>query len=146
MTAHGWATTQQFNMLSLLKHQFLDSISSGITGKTLDILYFKIWSNGTFVGGSRQSRIRYTCLDASEHFLVFGANTGSLYFYERSTLNFVHLITTVQEPITQLKFCPNENYLAIATLKNFDIIILEPKLQTRKEKVKFFLLFVNRSA
>jgi hypothetical protein len=104
-------------MLSLLKHQFLDSISSGLTG------------------GSRQSRIRYTCLDASEHYLVFGANTGSLYFYERETLNFVHLITTVQEPITQLKFSPNENYLAIATLKNFDIIILEPKLQTRKEKI-----------
>jgi hypothetical protein len=105
--------------MSVLHHELLEAIS------------FNFSPIGS---GSSRSRIRYSCIDVSENFLVLGANTGSLYFYERNTLTFLQLLTLVQEPIVQVRFSPNERLLAVATSKNYTILVIEPNLISKKEK------------
>lgn len=113
--------------MSILRHEFLESLSLNLSSSLT----------------SNRSRIRYSCLDISENFLVLGANTGSLYFYERESLTFLQLLTFVQDPIVQVRFSPNERFLAIATSKNYNIIILEPNLRSKKDKERVSWDFLN---
>lgn len=39
----------------------------------------------TSIRNKVSGRVKYSCLDASGEYLVFGANTGSIYFFERKT-------------------------------------------------------------
>jgi WD40 repeat protein len=109
--------------MSVLRHELLESISLNLSS----------------LHNPSRSRIRYSCLDASENFLVLGANTGSLYFYERDTLAFLQLLTLIQEPIVQVKFSPNERFVAIATSKNYNIVVIEPNLRSKKDKERIVM-------
>ena len=67
---------------------------------------------------SVSSRIKYTCLDVNESYLLFGANTGSLYVFERKRFELVRLISNIElkGPIKYVKFCANdEDVVAVAT-------------------------------
>lgn len=85
-------------------------------------------------------RVRYSCLDASQSLIVFGANTGTLYFYERESLRQVTLIPSkeIREPISIVKLNPNGSLLALSTSKGF-LFILEFNLVNKKEKDKILL-------
>ena len=85
-------------------------------------------------------RVKLSCLDCSSQYLVFGANTGSLYFYDRESLRLLSLISSkeIREPITLVKLSPLGNILAIATSK-LSVFILEHNVNNRKEKEKVLL-------
>ncbi|GAM22685.1 hypothetical protein SAMD00019534_058600, partial [Acytostelium subglobosum LB1] len=109
------------------------------------------------VGGS--GRVKYTCLDVSRRYLVLGANTGSIYFFERKMVqsqqhqhqqqsimpmllnndgvvfNQILSFNDIRDSITSIKINPtNDNLVAIATQKV--IFVIEPNLTIRKEKEK----------
>ncbi|EFA85390.1 RING zinc finger-containing protein [Heterostelium album PN500] len=95
-------------------------------------------------------RVKYTCFDVSKKYLVLGANTGSLYFFERKpnalltneTLqsNFEILsLNEIRDSIFSIKLAPcNDNLVAMAT--NKIIYVIEPNLAAdkgrRREKEK----------
>lgn len=76
-------------------------------------------------------RIKCSCLDVSSSYLVFGANTGSLYVYERETLLFIHIITN-PGAIEKIKFSPDGALLAVVTEPDHHLYIVEHNLKKRK--------------
>ena len=98
-----------------------DSQRALLKCEALDTLLAPLGSSG---------RVGYTCLDISPNYFVFGANTGSLYFFDRKTLRFLRLISTVKEHITLVKWHLNENLLAVATAAS-EIFVLEINLADR---------------
>jgi hypothetical protein len=90
-------------------------------------------------------RVKYSCLDASSDYLVLGANTGSLYFFEVQTQRFVTLINAkeLREPISHIKFNSSGTLLGIATSKS-TVCVLELSLLNRKDPYKVINKFVHR--
>jgi len=63
-----------------------------------------------------QGRIKYTCVDASRNYLVFGANTGGAYIFTREKNRFLQLINATESfSVTACKFSHDERTLAIGT-------------------------------
>ena len=89
--------------------------------ETLDALLSPVGNSG---------RVSYTCMDVSPNYIVFGANTGSLYLFDRKTRRFLRPISTVTEHIVLVKWHSNENLLAVATTAG-EIVILETNLADR---------------
>src|SRR4051812_35162945 len=51
--------------------------------------------DGILTRVSSTGRVKFHCLDASKHFpfIIFGANSGSIYFYEKDTSKFIALLS-----------------------------------------------------
>uniref|UniRef100_A0A158RBL4 LisH domain-containing protein n=1 Tax=Thelazia callipaeda TaxID=103827 RepID=A0A158RBL4_THECL len=72
---------------------------------------------------SSSARIKYTCLDASTHYLAVGSTTGTIYLFSRfaskhrSRLSSVpiQVVSTKDGPVVKLSISPNEKYLATAS-------------------------------
>ena len=63
-----------------------------------------------------QGRIKYTCVDSSRNYLVFGANTGGAYIFTREKNRFLQLINASESfSVTCCKFSHDERTLAIGT-------------------------------
>ena len=69
-------------------------------------------------------RIYYTCIDVSRHLLACGANTGSVYLFERREsyssnathkLNLVETTASVGEPVTRVSFSRDGKKLALSS-------------------------------
>jgi len=76
-------------------------------------------------------------MDVGEQYIVFGANTGSLYFFNRTGLRFLQLVSSpeVRAAITRICFSPDERFVALATAEG-ELVVLEPNLGTRaKERI-----------
>jgi len=85
------------------------------------------------------SRIRLNCIEVSTNYIILGANTGSLYVFDRDTSRFVQLLTVdgLQHSISLVKFSLDEKYLAVVLSKNPVIYVMEFNLKVRKsEKVR----------
>ena len=70
----------------------------------------------------RSGRIRYTAIEASQRYVCFGANTGSIYVYDRTdasgTLRYRQAITSSDSEVSALAILPsNDNLLAVGNLK-----------------------------
>ena len=64
----------------------------------------------------QQNKIEYICMDASEKYIVLGANTGSLYFYRREPLNYLRLFTPpYPSKIELVVFSPDQTMIALST-------------------------------
>lgn len=88
---------------------------------------------------SVSSRIKYTCLDVSASYLLFGANTGSLYIFEKKKYDLVRLISNVEirGPIKYVKFCVNdEDVIAVATTL---IYVIKLNLHDRNLKERIIM-------
>ncbi|XP_058450067.1 BLOC-2 complex member HPS5 homolog [Malaya genurostris] len=70
-------------------------------------------------------RIKFTCFDVSEKYLVFGANSGSLYVYDRDTVSFLSIIPSQLGTISQLSISRNGKQVAIANLRGSIGILLD---------------------
>lgn len=92
----------------------------------------------------KMGRVQFKCVDSSQQHLVFGASTGTLYFYERLQQRFIFMITAMKvvEPISIVKFNPAGNILAHATSRG-SVFITEINLN-RKEKDKILINFVHK--
>ncbi|ALC45642.1 p [Drosophila busckii] len=65
----------------------------------------------------RHNRIKYTCFDISDNYIIFGASSGSLYFFNRNG-KFMHLIPNKHGPVTHLSISANNKYVAFATQRS----------------------------
>ncbi|XP_055856281.1 BLOC-2 complex member HPS5 homolog [Episyrphus balteatus] len=63
------------------------------------------------------NRIKYTCFDISENYIIFGATSGSLYLFNRRVCKFLHLIPNKHGPVTHLEISSGEKYVAFSTKK-----------------------------
>jgi WD40 repeat protein len=76
-------------------------------------------------------------MDVGEECIVFGANTGSLYFFNRAGQRFLQLVSSpeIRAAVTHIRFSPDERFVALSTLDG-ELVVLEPKLGTRaKERI-----------
>jgi WD40 repeat protein len=100
-----------------LLHQTLESVSAALTS----------------------NRIRLTCVDVSHQYILLGANTGSVYVFERETTKFIQLLSidAMRDPVALLRFSPDEKYLALVNNKSRAIFVMEFALKIRRsEKVR----------
>jgi hypothetical protein len=94
------------------------------------------------------SRIKLTCIDASKNYTLVGANTGSLYLFDRETARYIQLISIdgIHEPIAMVKISPDEKYLALVTYKARVIVVMEFNTKMRRsEKVRLLVIVRWRS-
>ncbi|VDK79009.1 unnamed protein product [Litomosoides sigmodontis] len=71
---------------------------------------------------SSSTRIKFTCLDASAHYLAVGSTSGTVYLFSRFASKYRNCISSVpiqviyikDGPIIKLSISPNEKYLATA--------------------------------
>ncbi|KAL3998539.1 hypothetical protein ACH3XW_15455 [Acanthocheilonema viteae] len=72
---------------------------------------------------SSSTRIKFTCLDASAHYLAVGSTSGTVYLFSRFASKYRNRISSVpiqvisikEGPIIKLSISPNEKYLAAAS-------------------------------
>ncbi|XP_058824288.1 BLOC-2 complex member HPS5 homolog [Topomyia yanbarensis] len=70
-------------------------------------------------------RIKFTCFDVSHKYLIFGANSGSLYVYDRGTISFLSIIPSQLGRISQLSISRNGKQIAIANMRGSIGIVLD---------------------
>ncbi|KAH8264515.1 hypothetical protein KR038_009376 [Drosophila bunnanda] len=63
------------------------------------------------------NRIKYTCFDISDNYIIFGASSGSLYLFNRNG-KFLHLIPNKHGAITSLSISANSKYVAFSTQRS----------------------------
>ena len=88
------------------------------------------------LGGS--TRVRYTALDASRTLLVFGANTGSLYVFNRASLELIRLVSSaeIRGAVVRIAISPiDESLVAVATAQHL-LVILQLNIHERAQKEK----------
>ncbi|KAL0272851.1 UNVERIFIED_CONTAM: hypothetical protein PYX00_005675 [Menopon gallinae] len=70
------------------------------------------------------NRIKYTCFNVSNNFLVFGATSGGLYVFRREPCVFLQLLPNREGSITNLVISPDEKFIAFSTVKGI-VSVLE---------------------
>ncbi|XP_005182605.2 BLOC-2 complex member HPS5 homolog [Musca domestica] len=63
------------------------------------------------------NRIKYTCFDISENYIVLGASSGSLYLFNRQG-KFLHLIPSKHGAVNHLSISANEKYVGFSTQRS----------------------------
>jgi WD40 repeat protein len=99
--------------------------------------------DATLAALGSSTRVRYTTFDASRTLLVFGANTGSLYVFNRSTLELIRLISLaeIRSAVTRIAISPiDENMVAVVSGQRIvHIVQLNLNERVQKEKVIYKL-------
>lgn len=78
-------------------------------------------------------RIKFTCCDASSKYIIFGANSGSLYVYDRLTVNFLSIIPSQLGAISQICIARNGKQIAVANQRGAIGVVLELDGSATKE-------------
>ncbi|XP_055637878.1 BLOC-2 complex member HPS5 homolog [Toxorhynchites rutilus septentrionalis] len=78
-------------------------------------------------------RIKFTCFDVSEKYLIFGANSGSLYIYDRATVNFLCIIPSQLGTISQMLISGSGKQIAVANLRGTIGVVLDLESSGTKE-------------
>ncbi|XP_040152979.1 Hermansky-Pudlak syndrome 5 protein homolog [Anopheles arabiensis] len=71
------------------------------------------------------SRIKFTCFDCSPKYFVFGANSGSLYLYDRITTSFLAIFPSQLGTIGKVSISHNEKQIAIGNQTGSIGVLLE---------------------
>uniref|UniRef100_A0A182W028 Hermansky-Pudlak syndrome 5 protein homolog n=1 Tax=Anopheles minimus TaxID=112268 RepID=A0A182W028_9DIPT len=71
------------------------------------------------------SRIKFTCFDCSPKFFVFGANSGSLYLYDRLTSSFLAIFPSQLGTIGKVSISHNEKQIAVGNQTGSIGVLLE---------------------
>eukprot|EP00041_Stephanoeca_diplocostata_P020854 m.474804 g.474804 ORF g.474804 m.474804 type:complete len:934 (-) comp21681_c0_seq1:189-2990(-) len=66
------------------------------------------------IGGS--GRMQYTCVSASESFVAFGCNSGGTFIFSRAEVRFLQVLPAKAGSVSLVKFAPDEQLLATATV------------------------------
>ncbi|KAK6637564.1 hypothetical protein RUM44_007986 [Polyplax serrata] len=69
------------------------------------------------------SRIKYTCFNASNNFLIFGATSGGLYVFRREPCCFLQLLPNKEGAVTQVSISPNEKLIAFSTIRGIICVV-----------------------
>ena len=102
MAAEKWESNENVSRSNSNVHLLLDRLELPVLGQ----------------------RIYYTCIDVSRHLLACGANTGSVYLFERREsyssnathkLNLVETTGSVGEPLTHVSFSRDGKKLALSS-------------------------------
>ncbi|EEB11189.1 conserved hypothetical protein [Pediculus humanus corporis] len=70
------------------------------------------------------TRIKYTCFNTSNSYLIFGATSGSLYVFQREPCCFLQLLPNKEGSVTQVSISPDEKFIGFSTVKGM-VCILE---------------------
>lgn len=60
---------------------------------------------------------QYTCVDAAQNYIVFGATSGSIYVFQREPCSFIQIIPTKFGQLKLLSLSPGTKYLAFANAR-----------------------------
>ncbi|XP_052899377.1 BLOC-2 complex member HPS5 homolog [Anopheles moucheti] len=71
------------------------------------------------------SRIKFTCFDCSPKFFVFGANSGSLYLYDRLSTRFLAIFPSQLGTIGKVSISHNEKQIAVGNQTGSIGVLLE---------------------
>uniref|UniRef100_A0A182PKP2 Hermansky-Pudlak syndrome 5 protein homolog n=1 Tax=Anopheles epiroticus TaxID=199890 RepID=A0A182PKP2_9DIPT len=71
------------------------------------------------------SRIKFTCFDCSPKYFVFGANSGSLYLYDRITTSFLAIFPSQLGTIGKVSISHNEKQIAVGNQTGSIGVLLE---------------------
>lgn len=71
------------------------------------------------------SRIKFTCFDCSPKYFVFGANSGSLYLYDRLTTTFLAIFPSQLGTIGKVSISHNEKQIAVGNQTGSIGVLLE---------------------
>ncbi|XP_050068669.1 BLOC-2 complex member HPS5 homolog [Anopheles maculipalpis] len=71
------------------------------------------------------SRIKFTCFDCSPKYFVFGANSGSLYLYDRVTTTFLAIFPSQLGTIGKVSISHNEKQIAVGNQTGLIGVLLE---------------------
>uniref|UniRef100_A0A182RNV1 Hermansky-Pudlak syndrome 5 protein homolog n=1 Tax=Anopheles funestus TaxID=62324 RepID=A0A182RNV1_ANOFN len=71
------------------------------------------------------SRIKFTCFDCSPKYFVFGANSGSLYLYDRITTSFLAIFPSQLGTIGKVSISHNEKQIAVGNQAGSIGVLLE---------------------
>ncbi|XP_057653232.1 BLOC-2 complex member HPS5 homolog isoform X2 [Diorhabda carinulata] len=86
-------------------------------------------------------RIKITCFDVSNQYIILGTSSGGIYVFKRSPCEFLKLIPSKEGTTVQIKISANEKNLALASSRGYVIIVenvfvdfnLRPLLYTEHE-------------
>ncbi|KXJ79184.1 hypothetical protein RP20_CCG002096 [Aedes albopictus] len=78
-------------------------------------------------------RIKFTCFDVSEKYIIFGANSGSLYVYDRASVNFLSIIPSQLGTISQVLISGNGKQIAVANMRGAIGVVLDLDSSASKE-------------
>uniref|UniRef100_A0A182N676 Hermansky-Pudlak syndrome 5 protein homolog n=1 Tax=Anopheles dirus TaxID=7168 RepID=A0A182N676_9DIPT len=79
------------------------------------------------------SRIKFTCFDCSPKYFVFGANSGSLYLYDRITTSFLAIFPSQLGTIGKVSISHNEKQIAVGNQAGSIGVLLELEPPSVKE-------------
>ncbi|XP_053669581.1 BLOC-2 complex member HPS5 homolog [Anopheles marshallii] len=71
------------------------------------------------------SRIKFTCFDCSPKYFVFGANSGSLYLYDRLSTSFLAIFPSQLGTIGKVSISHNEKQIAVGNQTGSIGVLLE---------------------
>uniref|UniRef100_A0A8D9E1H2 Hermansky-Pudlak syndrome 5 protein homolog n=1 Tax=Cacopsylla melanoneura TaxID=428564 RepID=A0A8D9E1H2_9HEMI len=69
------------------------------------------------------TRIKYTCFNVSEKYIIFGATSGSLYLFNREPCSFVQIIPNQEGAVTNVTISPNEQLIAFSSFKGIVCVV-----------------------
>lgn len=86
-------------------------------------------------------RIKLTCFDVSNQYIILGTSSGGIYVFKRSPCEFLKLIPSKEGATVQIKISTNEKNVALASSRGYVIIVenvfadfnLRPLLYTEHE-------------
>ncbi|VVC35347.1 WD40/YVTN repeat-like-containing domain,Zinc finger, RING-type,Zinc finger, RING/FYVE/PHD-type,WD40- [Cinara cedri] len=68
-------------------------------------------------------RIKYTCVEVSQNFIIFGASSGGLYVFRRQPCEFLQLLPNKEGSVTQIVVSKDEDLIAFGTQKGIVCIL-----------------------
>uniref|UniRef100_A0A0A9X6F3 RING-type domain-containing protein n=3 Tax=Lygus hesperus TaxID=30085 RepID=A0A0A9X6F3_LYGHE len=67
-------------------------------------------------------RIRYTCFEVSQNFLIFGATSGGIYIFQRDPCNFIQLAPNKEGAVTKVCMSKDEKFIAFSTARGISCV------------------------
>ncbi|KAI5703548.1 hypothetical protein M8J75_013132 [Diaphorina citri] len=69
------------------------------------------------------ARIKYTCFNVSDKYIIFGATSGSLYLFNREPCSFLQIIPNQEGAVTNVTISPNEQLIAFSSFKGIVCVV-----------------------
>ncbi|KAI4489398.1 hypothetical protein M0802_011153 [Mischocyttarus mexicanus] len=75
-------------------------------------------------------RIKYTCLNVSQNYIILGSTSGSIYLFNREPCTFRQLIPLSEGIVSLVSISPDEKTIALATTRGIVCIVtLKPTIK-----------------
>ncbi|XP_043684541.1 Hermansky-Pudlak syndrome 5 protein homolog isoform X1 [Vespula pensylvanica] len=75
-------------------------------------------------------RIKYTCLNVSQNYIILGSTSGSIYLFNREPCTFRQLIPLSEGIVSHVLISPDEKIIALATTRGIVCVVtLKPTIK-----------------